>query len=349
MQDQTPFPEFNGKRVYVAGVPDQYKGLAGQIAELEKSSKQTYYVAVVQSSGPGQLSAADYVKAMFATWQRQAQSRGLALDPERSVVVLVALARQKVAVLPGTTLRDLGLDADTVHSELVGPGSTFVKLAKAERYPEAIAALLNETDRWIRARDVTATKTVEIKTPSSPPVSSALPDAVRPGLGTLTVNGPQESSVRLAAIGIGVGLLTIILGVAVLFWLVHQRARSRVARRIKEVRSNATDLMDRLDALKERLKLLPATDPDFQAPMDGETLELYNAVQATRGQTLGSLAPGHGHARQGGEIDQCHLLAVPSEEAARRRVAPGSEGFVRGDRDAIPGLRPGHGPAQSGA
>jgi hypothetical protein len=37
--------------------------------------------------------------------------------------------------------------------------------------------------------------------------------------------------------------------------------------------------MDRLDALKERLKLLPASDPDFQAPPTGETQALFEAVQ----------------------------------------------------------------------
>jgi hypothetical protein len=283
-QDQTPFPEFDGKRVYVAGVPDQYKGLAGQIAELEKSSKQTYYVAVVKSSGHGESSGADYVKSMYATWRRQAESRGLALDPERSIVVVVAMERQQVAVRPGTALRDLGLDGATVHRDLVGPGSTFVKLAKAERYPEAIAALLNETDRWIRARDVTTARAGEIQSSSSPPVRSTQPEAPRPGPGTQTANGPRESSARLAAIGIGVALLAIILAVGVLFWLAHQRVRSRVARRIKDVRSKATDVMDRLDALKERLKLLPTTDPDFQAPMDGETLTLYNTVQAALGK-----------------------------------------------------------------
>src|SRR5262249_51850163 len=36
-------------------------------------------------------------------------------------------------------------------------------------------------------------------------------------------------------------------------------------------------------ALKERVKLLPATDPDFQAPMSGQTLELYNGVQGSLG------------------------------------------------------------------
>jgi hypothetical protein len=94
----------------------------------------------------------------------------------------------------------------------------------------------------------------------------------------------MESSAGGVVIGVGIGLLAIILAVGVLVWLVHRQVRSRVARRIKEVRSKATDLMDHLDALKERLKLLPATDPDFQAPMDGETLKLYELVQATVGK-----------------------------------------------------------------
>jgi hypothetical protein len=94
----------------------------------------------------------------------------------------------------------------------------------------------------------------------------------------------MESSAGGVAIGVGVGLLAIIMAVGALVWLVHQQVRGRVARRIKEVRSKATDLMDHLDALKERLKLLPATDPDFQAPMDGETLKLYESVQATVGK-----------------------------------------------------------------
>ena len=37
--------------------------------------------------------------------------------------------------------------------------------------------------------------------------------------------------------------------------------------------------MDRLDSLKERLKLLPTEDPDFKSPMSGETLTFYEEIQ----------------------------------------------------------------------
>ena len=144
--------------------------------------------------------------------------------------------------------------------------------------------MLNETDRLIRARDVTATRAVESKTSASAPVPSTRPEALRPGTGTLAVDGPRQSSAALVAAGVGVALITVILAFGALFWLVHERTRSRVARRIKEVRSKATDLMDRLDALKERLKLVPTTAPDFRSPMEGETLKLYNAVESTLGK-----------------------------------------------------------------
>ncbi len=283
-QDQTPFPEFNGNRVYVAGVPDQYQALGGQIAELEKSSKRTYYVAVIESSGSGEKPTLRYVDALFDHWRSQATTRHLSFDPERSVVVVVSMANRQVALQVGTALRNLGLDSATIYREFVHPDSPFVKLAKAERYPDAIAALLNQADRWIRDREATAVKTVESVPPKPTTVPSPRSEAMPTGKGTLTVDRPRESAMPIVAIGAVVSLFTILLGFGVLFWLVHQRVRSRVARRIKEVRSKATDLMDRLDALKERLKLLPTTDPDFQAPMDGETLKLYNTVQVTLGK-----------------------------------------------------------------
>ena len=52
-QQKTPIPTFTGERVIVAGVPDRYDALAGQIARLEKSSPQSYYVVVVKSTGTG--------------------------------------------------------------------------------------------------------------------------------------------------------------------------------------------------------------------------------------------------------------------------------------------------------
>jgi hypothetical protein len=57
--------------------------------------------------------------------------------------------------------------------------------------------------------------------------------------------------------------------------MMRNRAKSKVDRQFKEYRRRATEMMERLDALKERHKLLPVTDADFKEPMQGKTLGLY--------------------------------------------------------------------------
>ena len=76
--------------------------------------------------------------------------------------------------------------------------------------------------------------------------------------------------VPIVATAIGLILLAL--------WWGYRRTRSRVGGRIKEVRSKAVDVMDHLDALKERLKLLP-TSPEFKEPMAGETEAFYRSVK----------------------------------------------------------------------
>src|SRR5262249_2317878 len=61
-------------------------------------------------------------------------------------------------------------------------------------------------------------------------------------------------------------------------WWGSRRSRSRLGGRIKEVRSKAVDGMDRLDGLKERLKLLP-TSPEFKETMTGETEALFRSAK----------------------------------------------------------------------
>ena len=97
-------------------------------------------------------------------------------------------------------------------------------------------------------------------------------------------------------------------------WWGYRRTRSRVGGRIKEVRSKAVDVMDHLDALKERLKLLP-TSPEFREPMAGETAGALSIGQAEERQALGRLAANHGGSRQGPEAGGSVGLTV----LARRR------------------------------
>ncbi len=70
----------------------------------------------------------------------------------------------------------------------------------------------------------------------------------------------------------------VLLMIAGALWWGYRRAHSRVAGRIKEVKSKAVDVMDHLDALKERLTLLP-TSPEFREPMAGETQALYQSAK----------------------------------------------------------------------
>jgi hypothetical protein len=77
-------------------------------------------------------------------------------------------------------------------------------------------------------------------------------------------------------------VVLLLLGVAGLAWLYYRRRQLQgvVEGEFKLFREKAVALMDQLDALRERHKTLPLTDPDFTAPMSGATLALYNAVEA---------------------------------------------------------------------
>src|SRR5262245_52436006 len=111
-QDRAPFPTLSDKRVYVAGVPDRYEALAGQINQLERSSPQSYYVVVLDSSGRGSTATHDYADQLFERWRNQAAQSRRSFDPDRSVLIVAALDNRQVAVHPGATLREkFGLTA----------------------------------------------------------------------------------------------------------------------------------------------------------------------------------------------------------------------------------------------
>ena len=74
-------------------------------------------------------------------------------------------------------------------------------------------------------------------------------------------------------------LLAVGLIVAALIWLARHRTRNTVESKIKQYKKNAVDVMDRLDALKARLKKLPVEDPDFKEPISGETLAVYQKIE----------------------------------------------------------------------
>src|SRR5688572_23148198 len=101
----TPYPEFSGARVYVAGVPDQYSPLAADIERIEAGAPQSYYVVAVASAGPGEFAAQEYADALFRTWLAAAGMHGLPLDADRAVLIVLAEGNHVLAVHPGTVLQ----------------------------------------------------------------------------------------------------------------------------------------------------------------------------------------------------------------------------------------------------
>ena len=175
------------------------------------------------------------------------------------MIIVVGLENQQVAVHPAR-LCGIGLEltAKNVESELIK--GTFIPLPQEEKYPEAISALLDATNNWIAARD---SKTAAIQVTS--------------------VAAKPSSSAWFPAIVLGVVVLAIGLIGLVWAWVVYRRSRDRVGARLKEIKSQAVEVMDRLDGLKERLKLLP-TAPGFSRAMSGQTLDFYNTVEAKVGK-----------------------------------------------------------------
>ena len=270
-QTKSSFPEFTGKRVYVVGVPDRYQGLNAQISRLERASRQTYYVVVTRTMKP-HASIGDYTDRLFDFWQSEAARTGRSLDPDRSIIIVAALDDHKVGVHIGAALRkQLGLHAETVE-ELIN--KAFIGLAKDGKYPEAIGSLLDASSNWIAAREKSAPTTSKApSTVETAPRQAQATAAERratspnvastPAAGTIHPEGQtpsrQPSFLWTPALTVLVVLFAGLLAILGWLWANHRKARLHLAGQIKEIKSKAVDVMDRLDSLKERLKLMPTS------------------------------------------------------------------------------------------
>jgi len=273
-QERTPIPEYTGDRVYIKDVPGSYQSLNETIKQLERSSPQSYFVVVVRSVDPGPDSATRYVDELSDTWSKQARAKGLKLDPERSVITLVAIDDRKVAVHSGSFLSErAGLRKGTVNAMVE---QSFIPLAREGKYPEAVASLLAMIEDQVAKQGtaVTAPAKNSLVAPAETG-KSGTQVAVPAGKQAATQGGIQNQMLlALVASLVAVGLI-----VAALIWLARHRTRNTVESKIKQYKKNAVDVMDRLDALKARLKKLPVEDPDFKEPISGETLAVYQKIE----------------------------------------------------------------------
>ena len=220
---------------------------------------------------------------------------------------MAAIDDRKVQVHVGTELSErFGLKSGKVDDLI---GRVFIPLAQEQRYPQALASLLaainNEIARVDRRTAAVSTGTELFPEPPAriagvkPGMTSSEPAVATSNAGgtssksggTLGTASSAAHQVQPAPAGAGstsqrdiilalIGSLVAVgLIVAGLIWLARHRTRNAVDGKIKEFKKKAVDVMDKLDALKERLKLLPKQDPDFKEPMSGATLVLYEETQ----------------------------------------------------------------------
>ena len=219
--------------MYVKDVPDSYQSLKETIKQLERSSPQSYFVVVVRSAGPGPESATRYVDELSDTWSMQARAKALKLDPERSVITLVAIDDKKVAVHTGSFLRErAGLRRGTVDAMIK---QTFIPLAREGKYPEAVASLVSGIENQV-AKQATSV-TAPAKNPLVAPAEAGKPVArvaVPAGKEESTQAGIQNQ-MRLDLVA---SLVAVILIVAALIWLARHRTRNTVESKIKQYKMN---------------------------------------------------------------------------------------------------------------
>ena len=150
---QTGRHEFTGQRVVVSGVPsEEWQALEVRISAVESQSKQTYYAVIVNSTGNGANATVQYTDELYADWMRTAAKKNIALDPRRSVLVVLGIQNRQLSVHAGSELqRDYGLHGQTIDRQLVSP--YFIPEAKAGNYVQGLSTLVDKIDEWIRKVD----------------------------------------------------------------------------------------------------------------------------------------------------------------------------------------------------
>ncbi|MBV8317031.1 MAG: TPM domain-containing protein [Planctomycetaceae bacterium] len=158
--------------------------------------------------------------------------------------------------------------------------STAAELGRARR---AGAPLGDIEEDWERARKQAAAARADAGTDdrkaldaltSAEAIMTRVRDEVRVRLDRHRLYTRTVPLALLGALGLG--------GLAALGLLYYRKRHLQgiVAEQFQAFRDKAVALMDQLDALRQRHKTLPATDPDFTAPLSGATLALYNEVEA---------------------------------------------------------------------
>jgi uncharacterized membrane protein YgcG len=232
------------------GVADEFDPVREAIAAARRDHDRTYRVAVVKSSGPGG-GADQLLPELIDRWWKAGNSSGNGYDPATDVTILLDLGNRSIGIdLPHGVRQTAGISRQDLERVVIG--ETFAPKARDFDYAGGLVAAIEATEKLLadgvaaKARRAEAARVFRERT---------LP---------LTVAG-------VLAAGL-VGSLA--------FLRIRHAARRAAARdKLAAFKSEVVALSDLLDAQRERHRMLPHADADFQTPMTGMTRTAYDAVQ----------------------------------------------------------------------
>lgn len=155
-----PIPPWSPDRVAVSGTADTYGRLRATLAGFESAVGADYHVCIVglsahQAGGDHADSAVGYVDQVFETWR----AAGAPIDPERGVVLVLAIQNRGIALHPGSRWTRLGFERDVV-TQLID-GSSFGQYARSGDYEGALAQLVQAIDWHLALQEREQAKTAE--------------------------------------------------------------------------------------------------------------------------------------------------------------------------------------------
>ncbi len=238
-----PVPE----SVFVTGVDEPFTVTRAAVDRARATTGRDYRVVVVDSAGEaGQ--ARGLLDRLVDRWRGQGED---AFDPSADVTIVVAVDDRSVAMdVPWGLEVAAGLDVATLESELIS--KSFVPLAKDGRLDEAVAALVDGTETWVRER---ADEKRAREAAARVFRTRTLPFGIAAAVATVAVVALAAQRLR------------------------HARRLAAAREKLAAFKADVVALSDMLDEQQERHRMLPHTDPDFQTPMEGLTRSAYDGVQ----------------------------------------------------------------------
>jgi hypothetical protein len=238
------------RRVFVSGSPEAFEKVKAAVEAAKKTTGRDYRVVVIGNAPEGQT-ARSLLETLVDRWRREAADDGAGYDPAGDVTIVVDTKGRSIAMRAPWALEvSSGLDPEMIEAELIE--KAFVPRAKDGLYDDALTALVEGTETWVKNR-----KDREL----------AQAEAARVF---------RTRTLPLSLLGVGT------LGALGAFFVQRSRHDRRVAEARKKLatfKEEVVSLSDLLDAQQERHRLLPHTDPDFKTPMQGQTRSTYDDVQ----------------------------------------------------------------------